>query len=340
MTAPLLELRGLSVSLGGSSGFLRRKTASIRAVNDIDLQLHEGEIFGVVGESGCGKTTLARTILGLQRETAGEILLRGGNVGGRSPERARLARRDIQYVHQDAAAALDPWWSVGATLEEGLQIHAIGARAGRSGQVDAMLLAVGLDASVRGRYPHELSGGQLRRVALARILLLQPSIVILDEPTAGLDMSVQATVLNLLLELRRRLALTYVFISHDISVVERLADRVAVMYLGRVVETAPTADLFAHPKHPYTQALLASAPRLVVGRRAALPIQGDPPSHARVHVGCAFQERCVHAEARCSVEAPLLRATAPGHLVACHLANSSNPVASSRVGQLMPSHIA
>ena len=340
MTAPLLELRGISVALGGSSGFLRRKTAPIRAVNDVDLQLREGEIFGVVGESGCGKTTLARTILGLQRESAGEILLRGRNVDGLPPERARLARRDIQYVHQDAAAALDPWWSIGATLEEGLQIHAIGARAARSAQVDAMLLAVGLDASVRGRYPHELSGGQLRRVALARILLLQPKIVILDEPTAGLDMSVQATVLNLLLELRQRLALTYVFISHDISVVERLSDRVAVMYLGRVVESALTADLFAHPRHPYTQALLASAPRLVVGRRAALPIQGDPPSHARVHIGCAFRERCVRAEPGCSGEAPPLRATAPGHLVACHLANPPDPAASSRQEQLMPSDFA
>ena len=216
----------------------------------------------MVGESGCGKTTLGRCILGLQREAEGDILLDGKPVGGLAAERARQARRPIQYVHQDAAAALDPWWSIGRTLQEGLLIHGVRPAAERQAAVARMLVAVGLDADAARRYPHELSGGQLRRVALARILLLRPRLLILDEPTSGLDMSVQATVLNLLLALRREFGLTYLFISHDLSVVERLSDRVAIMYRGEIVETNCTAEVFARPVHPYTQALLAAAPRL------------------------------------------------------------------------------
>jgi ABC-type glutathione transport system ATPase component len=183
-------------------------------------------------------------------------------VNGLAPARARKVRSDIQYVHQDAAAALDPWWSIGATLREGLLIHGVKSPQERAEKVDAMLEAVGLERDAGRRYPHEFSGGQLRRVALARILLLQPRLLVLDEPTSGLDMSVQATVLNLLLDLRRRLGLTYLFISHDLSVVERLSDRVAIMYRGQIVECAPTTDVFAQPAHAYTRALQAASPRL------------------------------------------------------------------------------
>jgi len=318
---PILALRDISVRLGGSKGFLRKTVPPVQAVRSVSLELQQGEILSLVGESGCGKTTLGRTILGLQRETGGEIDLDGRPVGGLSPEDARRARRAIQYVHQDAGAALDPWWSIGRTLEEGLLIHGVGDRAERRERVATMLSAVGLEPAWGRRYPHEFSGGQLRRVALARILLLQPRILILDEPTSGLDMSVQATVLNLLLDLRKRFSLTYLFISHDLSVVERLSDRVAIMYLGRIVETGPARALFAAPTHPYTQTLLAAAPRLS-GRRAAgqVAVRGDPPSPTLVSPGCAFVDRCPIAEAACHAAVPQLASIAPGHDVACHRA--------------------
>ena len=318
---PLLSVRDISVLLGGHKGFLRKTVPPVRAVTNVSLDLREGEILSLVGESGCGKTTLGRTIVGLQRESAGEILLDGARVDGLPVEAARRARKAVQYVHQDAGAALDPWWSIGRTLAEGLPIHGVRNAGERRDRVAEMLSAVGLDPASGRRYPHEFSGGQLRRVALARILLLKPRVLVLDEPTSGLDMSVQATVLNLLLELRERFSLTYLFISHDLSVVERLSDRVAIMYLGRIVETAAARALFTQPTHPYTRILLAAAPRLN-GRRAAdhVVVRGDPPSAAAVHAGCAFADRCPMVEPVCRGEVPKLKSTAPAHDVACHMA--------------------
>jgi oligopeptide/dipeptide ABC transporter ATP-binding protein len=328
--SPLLSVRDISVLLGGRKGFLRKTVPPVRAVTGVSLDLREGEILSLVGESGCGKTTLGRTIVGLQRESAGEILLDGQSVGAPSVEAARRARKAIQYVHQDAGAALDPWWSIGRTLAEGLLIHGMRSAGERRDRVAEMLSAVGLDPSWGRRYPHEFSGGQLRRVALARILLLKPRVLVLDEPTSGLDMSVQATVLNLLLELRERFSLTYLFISHDLSVVERLSDRVAIMYLGRIVETASARALFTQPTHPYTRILLAAAPRLN-GRRAAdkVVVRGDPPSAAVVHAGCAFADRCPLVEDVCRSEAPRLSDIAPAHHVACHVATLS-PIGAMR----------
>ena len=225
-------------------------------------------------------------------------------------------REAVQYVHQDPGAALDPWWRVGATLAEGLAIHGITDRGEQQARIAETLAAVGLDAALAERYPHELSGGQQRRIGLARILLLRPKVVILDEPTAGLDLSVQAAVLRLLRDLRARFGLTYVFISHDLSVVRRVCDRVAVMYLGKVVEEGSAATLFAAPRHPYTRALIAAAPHLD-GRESGPSLPGDPPSLRAIPRGCRFHPRCGDATPDCARGIPVIEQAEPGHAVAC-----------------------
>ena len=320
MSDPLLSLHDVSMTFGGGKTFLGPRRPPVHAVDRVSLDVREGEIFGIVGESGCGKSTLAKTILGLLQETAGTIRLAGREVSGVAPKQARILRSDIQYVHQDPGAALDPWWRVGASIDEALLIAGVRDAGERERRIDQMLDAVGLDPSFRARYPHELSGGQQRRIGLARILVLRPKLVILDEPTAGLDLSVQATVLRLMRDLREQLGLTYIFISHDLSVVERMCDRVAIMYLGRVVELADTGRIFSAPAHPYTRALLRSAPRLetkdIVHAEA---LEGDPPSPSNAPSGCAFRNRCGFAVGACAEARPKLEhKDDSGHVVACH----------------------
>lgn len=307
---PAIEVRDLHVDY-----LVRGKPRPV--LRGVSFSVQPGEAYGLVGESGCGKSTLGKTLLGVLREADGEIWLAGRKVSGLPIRAAREARRDIQYVHQDAAASLDPWWSLGSSLREPLAI--LGQHDGAQDRIDRMLSAVGLDASMKRRYPHELSGGQLRRIALARILVLSPKIVILDEPTSGLDVSVQATVLKLLRDLRETLRLTYLFISHDLSVVRLMCSRVAIMYLGRIVEQAETGRLFAHPAHPYTRALLAAVPSLTPGSiDTAAAVGGEPPNPSARPSGCAFRSRCAHATPICASELPPVATVAPGHSVRCH----------------------
>jgi oligopeptide transport system ATP-binding protein len=295
------------------------RTGWLRALDGVSLSVARGEILGVVGESGCGKSTLGKTIAGILRPSSGRVLLEGHEIGDLSPSAGRALRRSLQYCYQDPGASLDPHWKIGRALEEPLVVHTDMARRDRRARVAEVLQAVGLPERHLDLYPHEISGGQQRRVGLARILMLRPGLIILDEPTSGLDVSVQATVLNLLLELRGRFDLTYLFISHDLSVVRLLCQRLAVMYLGRMVESGTTETVFAEPLHPYTQSLLAAVPA-IGGRRVTqlVSLEGEPPSAGDLPSGCRFRTRCPRADARCAAEDPPTRALPDGRQIACH----------------------
>jgi len=312
--APILELRGLTRHFP-VRGLLNRRIGTLRALDGVDLDVREGEVLGIVGESGCGKSTLGKTIMGIHAPTAGEVRFEGRKVAAPGLERPPEVRARLQYVYQDPGASLDPSWSLRRSLHEPLVIHTDLPRAAREARIREIVAAVGLPDAHLDLYPHEISGGQQRRVGLARILALGPRLVILDEPTSGLDVSVQAAVLTLFRSLRATFNLTYLFISHDLAVVRSMCDRVAVMYLGRVVEIGPAAELFAAPKHPYTRALLAAAPR-VGGPRVTegFILQGEPPDPSRIPEGCRFRARCPLAAPICARE-PALEGGA--HQAAC-----------------------
>lgn len=310
----LIETRNLSKSYPSRDG----KTV-VRAVNEVNLALGEGHTLGVVGESGCGKSTLARLMLRLIEPTSGEVLFNGENLLKLGSAAMRQRRRDIQIVFQDPYASLDPRMSVSAIISEPLEIHGVGTRAERNAKILELLDLVGLDRGSAAKYPHEFSGGQRQRIGIARAIALEPKLVVLDEPVSALDVSIQSQILNLLIDLKTRLNLSYVFISHDLSVVEHVSDEVAVMYLGRIVEYGKAESVLSAPLHPYAQALVSAIPEMdVAKKKQRIVLAGDPPNPEDVPSGCPFHPRCQHAMAVCSETLPTLK-TAESRLVACHL---------------------
>nr|WP_312988221.1 oligopeptide/dipeptide ABC transporter ATP-binding protein [Comamonas koreensis] len=289
----------------------------LRAVDGVSFHIAKGETVGLVGESGCGKSTLGRSLLRLETPTAGQVALDGEDILPSQGARLRSLRKRMQMIFQDPFASLNPRHSIGTILETPLQVHGLGDRAQRRRQVERLLDRVGLPRSALGRYPHEFSGGQRQRLGIARALMLQPDLVVCDEPVSALDLSIQAQILNLLVEMKREFGLSYLFISHDLSVVQYFADRVLVMYLGRIVESADRRSLWSSPRHPYTQALLDAVPDPTRHRQAA-PLGGDLPSPQNLPSGCRFHPRCPRATALCTAQEPLLSDSGNGHLVACH----------------------
>jgi len=317
MTDAILSLGDLQVHFAVRGPF-RRRIGSIKAVDGVSFDLMPGEVFGLVGESGCGKSTLGKAIMGIHPPNAGEIRFEGQRIDRLAPAARRAVRRSLQYAYQDPAASLDPRWKIGRSLHEPLVIHTDLDAAQRDARIRSILEAVGLPDTHLDLYPHEISGGQQRRVGLARILTLHPKVVILDEPTSGLDVSVQATVLSLFRGLRETFDLTYILISHDLAVIRMMCSRVAVMYLGRIVEIGPTDAIFDRPQHPYTRSLIAAIPKIGGARLSKdFWLQGEPPDPGNLPSGCRFRTRCPKAVDLCAREEPALSALAPG-AVACH----------------------
>ncbi|RUS46804.1 dipeptide ABC transporter ATP-binding protein [Cohnella sp. AR92] len=318
---PLLEVTSLSKKFPvyGSFGRLFGAKKYVHAVNDVSLSLYEGETYGLVGESGSGKSTTGRAILGLTPATSGEIRYRDQDLAKLKPEELRKLRRELQIVFQDPYSSLNPRKRVGRILEEALVIHGIGDREQRQQEVFRILQVVGLQPEHYFRYPHEFSGGQRQRLGLARALILHPRIVVCDEPVSALDVSIQSQILNMLRDLQRELKLTMLFITHDISVVRFISDRIGIMYLGRIVEEAPTDALFANPRHPYTKALFSAVPSLSKqGLKERIVLKGEIPSPLSPPSGCVFHTRCPLATERCRSEAPTLSESHSGHKTACH----------------------
>ena len=318
--APLLEVRDLRKHYAVRRGIFGRATGTVYAVDGISFDVGAGETLGLVGESGCGKSTAGKAILKLVEPTSGEVRLRGKRIDTLKGGALREARREIQVVFQDPYSSLSPRRSVRRIVSEPLTNFAVAAGAELDSRVELLLSKVGLRPDQLDRYPHEFSGGQRQRIGIARALALNPALIVCDEPVSALDVSVQAQVINLLADLQREFGLSYLFIAHDLAVVEHISHRVAVMYLGKIVELTDTATLFRSPQHPYTEALLSAVPVPVPGgARKRIILHGDVPSPINPPSGCRFHTRCPYAVERCRIEEPAIREVRPGQHVACHL---------------------
>ena len=318
--APVLDVRDLKKHFPIRKGFLQRAAGHVYAVDGVSFSIRDGETLGLVGESGCGKSTVGRAILRLIDPTDGAILLDGRDITHLKKTELRPYRRQMQIIFQDPFSSLDPRMSAGDIVAEPLRVHHVGARADVRNKVAQLFERVGLRKAQMDSYPHQFSGGQRQRIGIARALALQPKLIIADEPVSALDVSIQAQVLNLMMDLQKEMGLTYLFISHNLAVVEHISHRIAVMYLGRIVEYTDKKTLFTRPLHPYTESLLLAVPvpdpRV---KRQKRVLQGDVPSPVNPPSGCHFHTRCPYVVARCRVEAPALREVKPGQLVACHL---------------------
>jgi peptide/nickel transport system ATP-binding protein/oligopeptide transport system ATP-binding protein len=320
-TDALLEVNNLKKYFPIKGGILRRTVANVKAVDGVSFAVRRGETLGLVGESGCGKTTTGRTVLRLEQATAGEVLFEGRDVLKANSRQMKALRRDMQIVFQDPYASLDPRITIGESVGEGLVIHGIGSSKERQERVREVLGKVGLQGNQLSRFPHEFSGGQRQRIGIARALIMEPKLIVCDEPVSALDVSIQSQVLNLLKSLQREFGLTYLFIAHNLAVVEHISDRVGVMYLGKMVELSGRDDLFRDPLHPYTKALISAIPNPdPTARRDRIMLQGDVPSPINPPSGCRFHPRCWIAKSICKEQEPPLEEKKKGHWAACHFA--------------------
>jgi oligopeptide/dipeptide ABC transporter ATP-binding protein len=318
---PLIEVRHLKKHFPIVKGVFARRSGTVHAVDGVSFHIDPGETLGLVGESGCGKSTVGRTLLKLLEPTSGQILLRGEDITGLDAEEMMPYRRQMQMIYQDPYASLNPRMTAGEIVGEPLTIHRVANGDEWQDRIAALFERVGLRPELMSSYPHEFSGGQRQRIGIARALALNPELVVGDEPVSALDVSIQAQIINLLMDLQDELQLSYLFVAHDLAVVEHLSHRVAVMYLGRIVELTDKTSLFEMPLHPYTEALLSAVPipKYSARSRKRVILKGDVPSPINPPAGCHFHERCLYTHSRCHAEVPALREVVPGHWASCHL---------------------